>query len=128
MTEQVQETRDTNLAAKRGALGRCPACGEGKLFASYLKVNHTCPRCDEELHHQQADDAPAYIVISIVGHIVVALLLWVELHYRPEMWVHMVLWTPLLIAMSLAMLPPVKGALIGMQWAMRLHGFGATRE
>jgi uncharacterized protein (DUF983 family) len=120
--------RDTALAIKRGALGQCPSCGEGRIFGGYLKVNPSCQSCSEELYHQRADDAPPYIVISIVGHIVIGLLLWVEMAYRPELWVHAVLWVPLTLILCLGLLPPVKGALVGMQWALRMHGFGGEND
>lgn len=102
---------------------RCPACGEGKLFCGYLKVNEYCPACHEELWHQRADDAPPYMVITIVGHIIVPLVLAVEMALHPAIWLHMVIWLPLTAILSLVMLPPAKGALVGYQWAMRMHGF-----
>jgi uncharacterized protein (DUF983 family) len=117
------ETRDVVQSMLRGARCRCPACGEGRIFRAYLKVNDYCPECGEALYHHRADDAPPYVVIFIVGHIIIGLLLGVEKMYQPDMWVHMVLWLPLTIIMSLALLPPVKGSLIGLQWAMRMHGF-----
>ncbi|GLK80809.1 DUF983 domain-containing protein [Methylopila turkensis] len=115
-------------AIGRGLKLRCPACGEGRLFRAYLKVNDACPACGEALHHQRADDAPPYVVISIVAHVIVAALMAVELTWKPEIWVHLVLWIPLTIAMSLALLPPVKGALVGLQWALRMHGFGGADD
>ena len=69
-------------ALRRGFLGRCPNCGRGKLFRAFLKVADRCPDCGTELHHHRADDAPAYFVILIVGHIVVPLALVVEIAYR----------------------------------------------
>lgn len=102
----------------------CPACGEGALYRKYLKVADACPSCGEELHHQRADDAPPYFTMVIVGHIVIAGVLFLERAYAPPSWVHMVLWMPMVIILSLWMLPRVKGALIGLQWAFRMHGFG----
>lgn len=116
--------RPTQQAMLRGLALRCPACGEGHLFSSYLKVADTCPSCSEDLHHQRADDGPAYFTMFIVGHIVVAGVMYVEKAYAPELWVHALLWTPLILGLSLALLPRVKGAMIGLQWALRMHGFG----
>jgi uncharacterized protein (DUF983 family) len=107
----------------RGAVCRCPNCGEGRMFGRYLKVVDQCAVCGEELHHHRTDDAPAYVVIFIVAHIIIALLLAVEMALKPAVWVHMALWLPLTIVMSLVLLPVVKGALVGMQWALRMHGF-----
>jgi len=102
---------------------RCPACGQGALYASYLKVNEHCPACGEEMWHHRADDAPPYMVITIVGHIIVPLLLAVEMALHPALWLHLIVWLPLTLILSLVLLPPVKGALIGYQWALRMHGF-----
>ncbi|MDI4666599.1 DUF983 domain-containing protein [Xanthobacter autotrophicus] len=118
-------------ALLRGARGLCPACGAGRLFSSYLKVAPYCPGCDEELYHHRADDAPPYATILLVGHIVVPLMVLVEEMYRPEVWVHLTLWLPLTLALCLGLLPPLKGMLVNLQWALRMHGFdphSAERE
>ena len=112
-------------AMLRGAALTCPACGRGRLFGAYLKVTHTCPACEAELHHHRADDAPPYFTIVIVGHIIVAGALALERALSPASWMHFVLWIPLTLALSLLLLPRIKGALIGLQWANRMHGFGA---
>lgn len=116
-------SRDTGQAAMLGLRGRCPKCGEGRMFRAFLKVSDSCPVCGEELHHHRADDAPPYVVITVVGHIVVFAMLLVEKTYRPDIWVHIGLWVPLTIILAIALLPPVKGALVGVQWALRMHGF-----
>lgn len=116
--------RDLQQAMLRGARCRCPACGEGALYKSYLKVADTCPSCGEELFHQRADDAPPYFTMLITGHVIVAGVMAVEEMYAPSLWVHMAIWTPLLLALTLFLLPRIKGALVGLQWALRMHGFG----
>lgn len=118
----------TGHAFRRGLRGRCPRCGEGHIFRAYLKVADCCPACGEELHHQRADDFPAYIVIVIVGHIVVPLVLAVETHFAPLYWVHMVLWPITVVALSLLLLQPVKGAIIALQWAVGMHGFEQSKK
>jgi uncharacterized protein (DUF983 family) len=115
-------------ALLRGLQQNCPACGVGRLYGRYLKVAETCPHCSEALHHQRADDAPPYITMMIVGHIVIGSLLSVEMAYHPETWVHMVVWGPVTLLLSLWLLPRVKGALIGLQWAARMHGFGRAPD
>lgn len=112
---------------KRGGRQSCPACGVGALYASYLKVNPACPGCGEELHHHRADDAPPYFTMSIVGHVIVAGVLYLEKAVAPEPWVHMAIWTPLLVLLSAWLLPRIKGALVGLQWALRMHGFAGTQ-
>lgn len=120
------QPRSAGLAIARGARKRCPACGEGALFKGYVKVPPTCPSCGEELHHQRADDAPAYFTIFIVGHIAVGGVLWAERAYAPESWVQAVVWITVAIVLSLWMLPHIKGMLIGLQWALRMHGFAGA--
>jgi uncharacterized protein (DUF983 family) len=110
-------------AMLRGMLGRCPACGKGSLFHRYLKVADHCPECAEALHHHRADDAPPYFTIVIVGHIVVGLVLAIEMAYRPPLWVHAAIWLPLTVILALLILPLVKGTLVGLQWALLMHGF-----
>jgi uncharacterized protein (DUF983 family) len=110
-------------ALVRGLRGRCPNCGQGKMFRAFLKVVDRCPVCGEELCHHRADDAPAYFVILIVGHIVVSLALTIELAFRPPYWIQFIVWVPATIALALVLLQPVKGAIVGLQWAYRMHGF-----
>lgn len=124
-----EDKRDVGQAMLRGAKGRCPSCGEGKLFYKYLKVTPTCPVCHEELSHHRADDAPPYVVITIVGHIVLFGIMYVEASMENFSYLtHLLIWPPIALAMSLALLPPIKGALIGLQWALRMHGFGGAPD
>lgn len=108
---------------RRGARRVCPSCGNDSLFRRYLKVTDTCGSCGEELHHHRADDAPPYFTIFIVGHLVVPLALWVERLWAPEIWVHVALWLPLVVVTTLLLLPVVKGVIVGLQWALYMHGF-----
>ena len=118
-------SRPTGRAMLRGALGRCPACGEGKLFRSFLKVADHCPACNEAMHHQRADDGPAYLTILLVSHLGAPLLLAVFMIWRPSP-ISLLLGFGLgAIILSLALLPVIKGAFVGFQWARRMHGFGA---
>lgn len=119
----TMRSREPWPAVFSGLRSRCPACGKGSLFRKFLKVADRCPACGEDLHHHRADDMPAYIVISIVGHIVVPLALALETAFRPDYAIHLLLWVPLTLGLSLALLPPVKGAVVGLQWALRMHGF-----
>jgi uncharacterized protein (DUF983 family) len=115
--------RSVQSALYRGAARRCPACGDGSLYRSFLKVVDRCPKCGEELHHHRADDAPPYFTMLIVGHIVVAGVMMAEDYFHPNYWLHILMWFPLTIALSLWLLPRIKGALVGLQWALRMHGF-----
>lgn len=112
----------------RGMKLRCPSCGNGRIFRKFLKVADHCEACEEDFHHHRADDAPPYFTIFIVGHVIVPLMLWIEMAYRPDLWIHGLIWGPLTIVLSLATLPVVKGAVVGLQWALRMHGFGGHED
>ena len=120
----VQPKRDVWQAIRRGFRGRCPRCGEGKLFRAFLKVSDECSVCHQDFTPHRADDLPAYLVIVIVGHIVVPLALWIETDYSPPIPLQMAIYLPLTLVASLVLLQPVKGAVVGLQWAFRMHGFG----
>lgn len=107
---------------------RCPKCGQGRLFASFLKTVPACEHCGERLDHHRADDLPAYLVVVIVGHIVVGGFMSVEATSNLSTWQHLAIWVPLTIVLALAMLRPVKGAVVGLQWALYMHGFGGETD
>ncbi len=115
--------RDWWPAIIRGFLRKCPSCGKGDLYYAFLKISDSCPNCGEELHHHRADDAPPYFTIFIVGHILLPGIIVVEKFWRPEIWVHLSIWFPLTILLTLWLLPRVKGAVLGLQWALCMHGF-----
>lgn len=128
MSVTIKRKRNLFYAMMRGARLKCPACGHGRLFRAYLKVADTCPSCREELFHHRADDAPPYLTIVIVGHLVVAGVLALEQSIAPPQWVHLVLWLPLTVILSLALLPSIKGSIVGLQWANEMHGFGSEPD
>ncbi len=126
--EPLPAERKVQAAMLHGAAQHCPACGKGALYRAYLKVNDSCPACGEVLHHQRADDAPAYFTMIVVAHIVVGGLLSLEQAYAPPSWVQLSIWLPLTVILSLVLLPRIKGMLIGVQWACRMHGFGGEPD
>jgi uncharacterized protein (DUF983 family) len=117
------EKRNVWTALRRGFRGRCPRCGEGKLFRAFLKVDDHCSVCGLDYTPHRADDLPAYLVIIIVGHIVVPMILWIETDYSPSVPLQLSIYLPLVLILSLVLLQPVKGAVVGVQWALRMHGF-----
>ncbi|MBN9586855.1 MAG: hypothetical protein BGN84_01555 [Afipia sp. 62-7] len=119
--------RDVWQAMARGWRGRCPNCGEGKIFRAYLKVADNCSACGQDFTGHRADDLPAYLVIVLVGHIVVPIALWIETNYAPSMLLQLAVYLPITLISSLLLLQPVKGAVVGLQWAFRMHGFDENR-
>lgn len=120
--------RPLGPAVRRGWRRRCPACGKGRLMRSYLKVNDTCPVCNEALYHHRADDGPAYLTILLVGHIVAPLMLFSFIKFRPEPWILALVFSIAIVALSLYLLPRLKGVIVAIQWAKKMHGFGADAE
>lgn len=128
LAPEDRASRSVPTSMLRGARGRCPNCARGSLFARYLQVAPVCMGCGEHLHHHRADDAPPYFTIVIVGHVLVSAVLGMELALRPPLWLQFALWLPLAVALSLILLPPIKGALVGLQWALRMHGFDGNGD
>jgi uncharacterized protein (DUF983 family) len=117
-----------NTAILRGLRGQCPNCGKGHMFRAFLKVADHCDRCGEELHHHRADDLPAYLVVALVGHLVVAMALFVEADYALALWIEMAIFVPLTLVLSLMLLQPTKGAVVALQWSVGMHGFAQSRQ
>jgi len=116
--------RSLGRAVWNGIKLRCSHCGKGHLFRSYLKVADKCDVCGEELHHHRADDFPPYISIVIVGHVIVGLMLHLEMAYVDVApWVYMVTMLPAAVILPLILLPSIKGAVVGLQWANKMYGF-----
>lgn len=111
-------------ALLKGWARRCPACGEGAMMQGYLSVQSACPHCGEPLHHQRADDGPAYLTILVVGHLMAPLILWAFVAFRPPPLVLAGIFTVGTVALALYLLPRIKGGLVALQWAKRMHGFG----
>lgn len=120
--------REVAPSMRRGWSQKCPACGQGALYRAYLKVADQCPHCHEALHHHRADDAPPYFTMLVTGHIIVGGILIAERQWAPPTWVHLAVAVPALLIMSLWLLPRVKGALVGLQWALRMHGFSGKPD
>ena len=117
------QQRNVWQAMGRGLRGRCPRCGEGKLFRAFLKTADHCTHCGQDFTGHRADDLPAYLVIVIVGHIVVPIALSVETNFAPPVLLQLAIYLPITLLFSLLLLQPVKGAVVGLQWAFRMHGF-----
>ena len=118
------EKRSVGQAMWRGTLCKCPHCGQGKMFRAYLKVAHHCDTCGEQLDLHRADDFPPYIAIMIVGHLLVAVMLHMDMAYHVNPLTYMYTMIPLAVVLPLAILPSIKGAVVGLQWANGMYGFG----
>jgi uncharacterized protein (DUF983 family) len=99
-----------------GLLCRCPRCGKGRLFQGFLTMPAACPACGLGYGIFDPGDGPAVFVILIVGFVVVGLALWTEVRYEPPYWLHLVIWLPLVVVLSLGLLRPFKATLIALQY------------
>ena len=114
-----EESLDFWLVIIRGVVGRCPNCGEGKLFASYLKPVNNCAYCDAALGDIRADDGPTWLTIILVGHILAPFLLSIVPNSTIPDWQAMILWPTLALVLALMILPRAKGVFIGALWRLR---------
>lgn len=101
---------------------QCPSCEQAKIFAGYLKLKDKCSNCAAPIGEIRADDFPPYLTIIIVGHILIPALLFVEVTYHPSTLFQMILWPAVSIALSLSLLPVLKGAVVGFMWSMGMKG------
>lgn len=123
----AQDPANLKLALRRGACTKCPRCGEGRLLRGYLKVAEHCDACALDLTPQRADDGPAYVVILLIAHLVAFALApaFAILGDRPTL-ITAVLGL-VAVVLSLALLPPVKGMFVALQWVRGMHGFDPLR-
>ena len=101
---------------KTGLVGSCPRCGQGKLFDGLVAVKPRCANCGLDYSFADSGDGPAVFVILIIGFLVVGLALWAEVNFAPPVWLHILLWGPLTIVLSLVLLRTLKGVLIALQF------------
>jgi len=113
----------TGQVIRLGIRGRCPRCGQGKLFNGYLKVADRCTVCDLNFLGHDTGDGPVVPLMLVIGGVVVGLALWLELSYAPPLWVHAVIWLPVVTLLTLGALPALKGVNIALQ-----HRYRSTEE
>ena len=110
-------------AIARAVAGKCPACGRGKFFRSYLHQVENCSSCGEHFGKIHADDGPAWLTIIIVGHLVVPSALYAETVFRWPLLMSITVWPLTALALTLAVLPRAKAVFIAAIWAMKAPGF-----
>lgn len=125
---QDESERPVGRSIMRGFLNTCPACGSGRLFRAFLKPVDNCAACSEDMSHQRSDDLPPYLVIFVIGHVTVGGYMMTDLVWALPTWVHLAIWTPITLITALASIQPIKGGVIGLQWALRMHGFGGHKD
>ncbi len=101
---------------RAGLLCRCPHCGEGRLFQGFLKVRPACETCGFDLSVIETGDGPATFIMQIAGFFVAFTALYVEIAYRPPMWLHLIVWIPLVAVLALALMRPGKGLMTALQY------------
>jgi uncharacterized protein (DUF983 family) len=109
-------TRSLGAMLMSGILGRCPACGRGKLYSGYLTLAPRCDVCGLDYSFADSGDGPAVFVVLVTGFIITGAALFTEIAYAPPYWVHALLWGPLAIILPLLLLRSFKGALIAVQY------------
>ena len=104
---------------KAGLAGRCPRCGEGRLFAGFLRLEPRCDACGLDLSRLNAADGPAFFAMSFVGVVVAFAALFVEVILQWPVWLHMLVWFPLIALLSLLLLRPIKGVMVALIYRHR---------
>ncbi len=99
-----------------GLRGRCPRCGEGRLFAGFLALADGCDVCGLDYGAADSGDGPAVFVMFLVGFLVVPPALLLEVALTPPLWLHALVWTPLAVGLCLVLLRPFKAGLIALQF------------
>ena len=112
----------------RGFRCSCPSCGAPGLFRAYLKPVDNCHHCGEDMSHQRADDAPPYFTMVIVGHLIAPFMVAMAMSTELSNMTQLMIWLPLVLIMTLALLQPIKGATIALQWALYMHGFDGSSD
>ncbi len=128
IAQPPEKQRPVVRSLARGFAGRCPHCGEGRLFRAFLKPVDACAVCGEDMSHQRADDFPPYVTIVIVGHVLVPAMATAMLLTDLPVALHLAIWLPLIGLATVGLLQPVKGAIVSLQWALRMHGFDGSAD
>lgn len=115
-TEAVMPFATLSQSVRRGLACRCPRCGEGRMFAGFLTLRPACERCGLDYAFANSGDGPAVFVILLAGFVVVGSALAVEIAYQPPFWVHAALWVPLVVAVTVLPLRPMKALMIALQY------------
>ena len=110
-----------------GLAGRCPRCGQGKLFSGFLKVADCCSVCGLDLSKADSADGPAFFIMLLVPALIIPIAMWVEFSYMPPFWLHALLWTPLIIGLSVALLRPLKGVMVALQFKHQASDSGTEQ-
>jgi uncharacterized protein (DUF983 family) len=122
VTVADQEKPSTQNALIRGALGRCPACGQGRLLHHYLKIVDHCSTCGEPYGHFRADDAAPWLTILLVGHLTVPVILVVEESVQLPLWQALSIYVPTILLLTLGLLPRCKGIILALLWVTKAEG------
>lgn len=121
-----KEYHPRRSAVAIGLAGKCPRCGQGKLFSGFLTVADRCAVCNLDLGKADSGDGPVVFIILILGAVVVGLALLLEVHVQPPMWVHMAIWPAVILGGALGLLRPAKGLLIVLQYRQKASESGTV--
>ena len=112
---------------KSGWEGRCPKCGEGPMFQSWLKINQACPACGLSYRFASPDDGPAFFSLCIVAFPLIFVVVWLQAAFAPPIWVHLLTSVPLMVIGCVLPLRPIKGWLVASQYVNRAQEAGTAR-
>lgn len=94
----------------------CPKCGQGKLYGGFLDIRDSCPNCGLDYTTFESGDGPAVFITLILGFLTVGMALVVEVTFQPPLWVHMLVWTPVILGGAIGLMRPAKALMIALQY------------
>lgn len=127
-SQEEASGRSLKGAMLRGFMCKCPSCGKAGLFDGLVSVKKQCEACDEDLSHEMADDFPAYLNVLIVGHVLIGFAMGMMKYNFFDIWTTTFLTIIVCAVVSLGLMRPLKGLVVGSQWALGMHGFEAGKE
>ena len=119
MAEDEYYPRQSTI--RTGLRCACPRCGVGKLYDGLLRVRDRCEHCALDYSRLEADDGPAFFIIVGYSALIIPLALWLEFAATPPIWVHALIWIPVVIIGSVLLLRPLKAWLVAQHYAHRVH-------
>ncbi|MCZ6844294.1 MAG: DUF983 domain-containing protein [Alphaproteobacteria bacterium] len=100
----------------------CPRCGQGKLYQGLLTVRDNCDKCSLDLSRFNVDDGAAFFIIVVYSAVIIPLALWVEFSFGPPIWVHILIWIPVILGGAIALMRPFKAWLVAQHYKHNIDG------
>jgi len=112
--------------ATAALFGLCPQCGSKSLFATLGQFADRCPNCKLDFSAFNVGDGPAALLTMFIGALIIVLALLVDSAFRPPFWVHVVIWIPVTVALTIMTLRIAKAALLAAEYKNKAKEAGRS--